>query len=120
MVRAFVSNPEIVCFHKPFQLFDGTMVLSLSNIVKEFVAERGLGQDSARIAMRRPRTCIVTRADALHVDLADVIFHMSREEGIRRIDAAEATTVCGVGRKGSNNDRPNQLLPDGRRETPWH
>lgn len=84
LARALIANPEMLCIHKPTQVFNEEMSLNVTGVLKEFVMTQGLLED-ANIFMTRPRTCVMTTSDRCNLTFADEVFHVSRENGIRRV-----------------------------------
>lgn len=91
IARALVANPEVLVLHKPFAAFDNRLAQHLVGVIREFIDQRGISAPDAYSA-RRPRTCIMTRADTRHIDVADCIFYVGRD-GIRPMSAAEAVAI---------------------------
>lgn len=88
IARALITNPNVLCFHKPVQLFDDKTQKSVCQVLKEFVQNRGIEQKGIDIMQRRPRTLIITTsADGVCLPLCDKVFHVSRETGISRLEA---------------------------------
>lgn len=60
LARAFVANPEFLCVHKPFQVLDEYTAQKVLELLALFVEQKGIEQDAATFAVRRPRTCLLT------------------------------------------------------------
>jgi len=69
-------------FHKPTVVFDGPTKIATLARLKEFVTERGLVEDEASFARRRPRTCIITMSQSTGIHLVDQVWVVSRDSGI--------------------------------------
>jgi ABC-type uncharacterized transport system fused permease/ATPase subunit len=90
-VRAFVMNPEVLCIHKPTLFLNSEMADIMYTVLKEFVDNRGLEQDPSTFWQRRPRTCILTarRIDGIGAKLADAVFYVSAESGMRLLKGCD-------------------------------
>lgn len=93
LVRAFVANPEVLCLHKPTQLFDDQTTDTVTRLIRRFVDEKGLEENSSKFHLRRPRTCVITASQKQVLSRADAIFHVSQEEGIKLWDQKSAATL---------------------------
>jgi len=92
LARALIANPELLCLHKPFQVFDAGACVSVVSLLREFVDKRGIAlPDDTN--MRGPRTCVCTRADSRHIELADQIYRVTAQEGIRMISVSEIKDI---------------------------
>lgn len=91
IASALIANPEVLCIHKPTQTFDSLTATKVTEVFKEFVEKRGLVQLSP-VSARRPRTCIMTLSRNNNLELADAVFDVSREHGIRRLALEEWKT----------------------------
>jgi len=90
--RALISNPEVMCIHKPVQVFDSVHARKILSLLKEFVINKGIEQQTTQEHYRRPRTCISTSSTMLGVELADIVYHVSHKEGIQEIVKDEVST----------------------------
>jgi len=86
IARALISNPEVLCIHKPTLPFDGSTSLLVLDMLKEFVEERGVFMDRMTYHERRPRTCIITASRVQALDMADAVYHVNAERGIQALD----------------------------------
>lgn len=94
IARALVANPEILCLHKPTQIFDDELADLVGTVLREFVDSRGLANASTPHERLRPRTCIVTVADQRRAEkYADRLYHVSQEDGIRLVDLSRGDTA---------------------------
>jgi ABC-type uncharacterized transport system fused permease/ATPase subunit len=86
IARALITNPEILCIHKPALFLNTQMSENVYNVLKEFVTHRGLEQDPKEFYHRRPRTCIVTarRVEGPAAAVADAAFHVTQAEGVKK------------------------------------
>jgi ABC-type multidrug transport system fused ATPase/permease subunit len=87
-VRALIMNAEILCIHKPTLFMNSEMADIMYQVLKDFVVNRGLEEDLNRFWQRRPRTCIMTarRIDGVGAKVADAVFYVSSEDGMRLVD----------------------------------
>merc|ERR1719253_1510589 len=60
IARALITNPEVLCIHKPALFLNTEMSDNMYAVLKEFVCYRGLEEDPKLFYHRRPRTCILT------------------------------------------------------------
>jgi len=69
LARAFITNPDIMCVHKPVLTMDSRMGSRLLCAFEEFVRQRGLAKEPKNLPRRRKRTCIITmnRADLARI-----------------------------------------------------
>jgi len=58
LARAFVMNAEVMVLHKPLSNFDDLHSRLVVELLREFVALRGIEESYETFATRRPRTCI--------------------------------------------------------------
>merc|ERR1712107_378826 len=58
--RALIANPEVICIERHFLCFDEHIVARIIKLLAEFVQQRGIEVDPARLSLRRLRTCIMT------------------------------------------------------------
>mmetsp|Transcript_28839 Transcript_28839/g.85691 ORF Transcript_28839/g.85691 Transcript_28839/m.85691 type:complete len:574 (-) Transcript_28839:8-1729(-) len=90
LARAFITNPEVLCIHKPTQVFDPESALNVMRILRTFVTFKGVEMDASTWHLRRLRTCMFTSTDRMNVALADQVIHISNE-GIKEIDKSLVT-----------------------------
>merc|ERR1712129_219534 len=84
IARSMVFNPEVLCMDKPMKVFDDQRATALLQQLREFITNRGLGQNPETLASRRPRTCIIsTERHNLLKDNVDAVFEVSFENGIK-------------------------------------
>jgi len=84
LARALITDPELLCIHKPTLNFDERASENILSVLRRFVDERGVAADSETKHLRRPRTCIMSSSKRLGVALADEVYHVS-VDGIRLI-----------------------------------
>jgi len=86
--RALISNPNILCIHKPMRvgLESTELVSAVLQAFRDFVDWRGLEQDAASRHQRQPRTCIITSNKQEAIDSADTVYMTSRVDGIQCIE----------------------------------
>jgi len=98
VARALITNPEVLCMHKPTQPFSDKEAKCVMTLLKDFVINRGVEQDQY-VNQRRPRTCIITSSassedihKSLHAgeELCDLYFNVGGETGIEKLDPSEA------------------------------
>lgn len=75
--RALIANPEILVIHKPTIMFDEATAKNTLTCLSEFIDKRGLCMDEAKIAYRRPRTCIITATRPQGIEAADHVFRVT-------------------------------------------
>jgi len=87
IARSLIANPEILCIHKHTLFLNRDMEDTMYMVLKHFVENRGLVQDSRDFYRRRPRTCIVTARRVPHNDavVVDAAYNVSREEGMQHM-----------------------------------
>lgn len=93
IVRALVSNPEVLCMHQPCQIFNDQRARHIMSVFRAFVDDRGIEQ-LLPPSTRRPRTVVMTTGSVASLKFADKIFSVS-EKGIKEME---------------NNDHTKQLL----------
>lgn len=86
LARAIIANPEVMCLHKPTQIFDEVQGHRVASVMREFVENNGVEQEPCFENECRPRTCIITCAQKHMFDMADRIFHVSLDKGICDVD----------------------------------
>eukprot|EP00930_Biecheleria_cincta_P056508 TRINITY_DN42613_c0_g1_i1.p1 TRINITY_DN42613_c0_g1~~TRINITY_DN42613_c0_g1_i1.p1 ORF type:complete len:897 (-),score=118.37 TRINITY_DN42613_c0_g1_i1:38-2728(-) len=91
LARALISNPEVLCVHKPTSAFDERAAKQIMAVLRDFVQSKGLQQDVNTAHLRRPRTCIFTTADFPGVAASDVVFSVNAKHGIQRIPKEDVT-----------------------------
>lgn len=74
IARALITNPEILCIHKPTLNVNTKNAECVVTLLREFVDRRGLEQDEAELHLRRPRTCILTSTGARNLEHADMVY----------------------------------------------
>jgi ABC-type multidrug transport system fused ATPase/permease subunit len=90
LARALISNPEVLCIHKPTMIFDEEYSRQIFEVLRNFVDQRGIVQDGSTWHLRRPRTCIITSNDIYAEKVADMTFHVSNA-GIRFLNKDSPT-----------------------------
>jgi len=89
LARALITNPEILCIHKPTQVFDDNVAMQVSQVLLEFVEKKGIAQDDAKRHKRRPRTCIISTAQAVNIHYVHKCFQIDKL-GIHPSDKRQA------------------------------
>jgi len=85
LARALITNPEVLCIHKPTMSYDENTSLRVLNLLREFVKDKGVVQDPKARHRRRPRTCIFTSSKIQGVDMSDEVWLVNKSEGIRSV-----------------------------------
>lgn len=88
LARAIISNPEMLCLHRPTQYLNDQMSDRVTKVLLRFVRERGLRERMGR-QHRRPRTLVVTTSDDQNIKSADAAFWVA-SNGIKRVAIEEA------------------------------
>lgn len=90
VARALITNPEILCIHKPALFLNTELSNTVYKVLKEFVSGRGLVQDPAEFYHRRPRTCVVTarRVEGPASEVADAVFKVTKERGMEFVSVS--------------------------------
>eukprot|EP00747_Dinoflagellata_sp_TGD_P041292 gnl/TRDRNA2_/TRDRNA2_141396_c0_seq1.p1 gnl/TRDRNA2_/TRDRNA2_141396_c0~~gnl/TRDRNA2_/TRDRNA2_141396_c0_seq1.p1 ORF type:complete len:143 (-),score=10.37 gnl/TRDRNA2_/TRDRNA2_141396_c0_seq1:103-531(-) len=91
LARAFITNPELMCIHKPTCQFGESTSHMVLSLLREFVVRKGLEQDEKAFAHRRCRTCIFTAQDLRDISEADTVV-MVTTEGMRYVDDINTIT----------------------------
>jgi len=89
IIRGFVHNPQLLCLHKPLDMFDAPTANLLVDIFIDFVRNRGLEADPAKVSTRRVRTCIVTASRMRTIRASDRVFRV--DDGIREVAKDDVT-----------------------------
>jgi len=82
IVRALLANYELLILHRPVSGLTQQTASKVMDLLQEFVALRGIGQDPSGWHTRSPRTCIISciRWDsAFH---AGEVYHIHKNTGI--------------------------------------
>lgn len=87
VARALITNPEILCIHKPALYLNNEMAKTMYGSLRDHVSSRGLEQDPAEFYHRRPRTCITTsrRAEGPILLVSDAVYYVTQREGVKLI-----------------------------------
>lgn len=85
LVRAFITDPNVLCLHKPMAVLDDTTCKHVSTVLREYVDRRGLMQTGA-VELRRPRTCVVTGGNRYLTKVSDAIFAVTKMSGITAVE----------------------------------
>lgn len=83
--RAIITNPELLCIHRPFMQYSEAISHNVSVMLREFCEAKGVEQDVKTRHLRRPRTCVFTAATIERARGAHHIYFLSRQLGIRCI-----------------------------------
>lgn len=79
LVRAFLTNPEVMVLHKPLRLFAPTKMAKVMTTMREHVDARGVGLPAEHVELRRPRTIFYSTENVSQVACADVIWRLKRD-----------------------------------------
>lgn len=90
LARALISNPYLLCLHKPSLAYHDEDCRKVMSLIHEFVKMRGVECDPAEASKRRPRTAIWTSYRVQLTQFADNVYKVTRA-GIERIDRSEVT-----------------------------
>jgi len=88
LARVLVMNPECCVMHLPFIAFEDSTAREMVHLVKQHIEEKGLELPPEERKYRRPRTVFFTSSSLSRCDQADMIFEVSKERGLLRIQAA--------------------------------
>jgi len=90
LARAFVMNPECLILHKPSLRFDDNEKKNVIKLLRDHVDHRGLKLSDETRRFRRRRTVFFTCATQAGVNSADLVYEISRENGLRSISREQA------------------------------
>jgi len=82
LARAFIANPEVLVLHKPTVFFDDATATNIYICFYDFIVHRGFCMEAAKVASRRPRTCIITATRPQGVEAADEVFRVTPENTV--------------------------------------
>lgn len=91
VARAMITNPELLCLHKPVMAYNESTTQRVLGMLKEFCVDKGIEVDMETRHLRRPRTCVITAAKVASVNLADHIYLVSHKHGCRYVPKDLAT-----------------------------
>lgn len=91
LARGIISNPEVLCIHRPTQILDRDLTAKIMKVLTRFVRERGIFE-KMDFNIRRPRTLIITTSDEMNTESADQVFYVSNE-GIDDMPVKEASRI---------------------------
>jgi ABC-type nitrate/sulfonate/bicarbonate transport system ATPase subunit len=89
IARAFIANPEILCMHRPTTILDDSTTARVVCLFKDFVEKRGVALDGASMHRRRPRTCMITSNKSESASVADRVYILTRQNGVRILSIEE-------------------------------
>lgn len=92
LARALIVNPNLLCMHRPLNVFGDPAARRILKVFKNHINNRGLRCDSESRHRRRPRTIILTSSRGISVKVADRVYHISRSRGVQEIRQDEATS----------------------------
>merc|ERR1711924_353041 len=84
IARALISNPEVLCIHKPTLAFDEKTSATVVHLLRQFVDDRGV-EISSRVQHRKCHTCIMTSTRSLSTELADDVYLVKHGAPIQKI-----------------------------------
>merc|ERR1712216_492577 len=85
IVRTLVANPQVICIHKPTEKYSEEQGKQILSVLKLFVQDSGLEQNTKSTRKTRPRTCIMTNVKLFPNEYADDVILVSRH-GMQSID----------------------------------
>eukprot|EP00930_Biecheleria_cincta_P018412 TRINITY_DN14351_c0_g1_i3.p1 TRINITY_DN14351_c0_g1~~TRINITY_DN14351_c0_g1_i3.p1 ORF type:complete len:569 (+),score=63.45 TRINITY_DN14351_c0_g1_i3:147-1853(+) len=92
LARVFLMNPEVLVIHHPVMSFGAHCRIEMLKRLREHVSERGIGLPTGK-HMRRPRTMFFSASFVNELDVADRVFYVASNSGLREIvDREELTT----------------------------
>jgi ABC-type multidrug transport system fused ATPase/permease subunit len=94
LARAVITNPELMCIHKPIMAYNEETSKVVLDMLKQFCIDKGVEQELESRHVRRPRTCIITAAKASSVKVADFVYWVSHKDGVRYISKSEANEMA--------------------------
>merc|ERR1719253_1635240 len=79
LARALIMNPEVMILQRPLSFYDqlSNSRLDVMNLIKEYVANRGIGLPADSVSSRRPRTVFFTAETMEEAEEADIIWNIS-------------------------------------------
>jgi ABC-type multidrug transport system fused ATPase/permease subunit len=89
LTRAFITNPEVLCIHRPTNIMDEPTSLRVMRLFRVFVEEKGLEMDSRKWHLRRPRTCVITSNKAISAQIADRTYILTKYGGLKALSGEE-------------------------------
>eukprot|EP00930_Biecheleria_cincta_P013997 TRINITY_DN12219_c0_g1_i1.p1 TRINITY_DN12219_c0_g1~~TRINITY_DN12219_c0_g1_i1.p1 ORF type:complete len:951 (-),score=122.96 TRINITY_DN12219_c0_g1_i1:105-2594(-) len=111
LARAFISNPEVLCVHRPLLSCNESQSYQVMRVMREFVEKKGLELPDSSIHLRRPRTVIMTSEKLAGMEMADTVLGVRFE--IQRGIWFNARTQVNVEKvDASNPEDVNRLFPE--------
>ena len=89
IARALIYNPEVLVVHSPTTYFDKRQAAIVMDVLRDFVASRGLEMPAETAWKRRPRTCIFSTGDLVDLKEVDQIFAV-KDGTLTVVDMAHA------------------------------
>eukprot|EP00930_Biecheleria_cincta_P003586 TRINITY_DN104521_c0_g1_i1.p1 TRINITY_DN104521_c0_g1~~TRINITY_DN104521_c0_g1_i1.p1 ORF type:complete len:929 (+),score=123.47 TRINITY_DN104521_c0_g1_i1:45-2789(+) len=86
IARALIANMELLVCHKPLANLSPECGHGVLTLLKEFIAARGVEQDSQTTHLRRFRTCIVSSVNQDCIQACDQCIWVS-ESGVKNVDS---------------------------------
>eukprot|EP00747_Dinoflagellata_sp_TGD_P138439 gnl/TRDRNA2_/TRDRNA2_175786_c0_seq3.p1 gnl/TRDRNA2_/TRDRNA2_175786_c0~~gnl/TRDRNA2_/TRDRNA2_175786_c0_seq3.p1 ORF type:complete len:188 (+),score=12.84 gnl/TRDRNA2_/TRDRNA2_175786_c0_seq3:85-564(+) len=98
LARGLITNPEVMCVHKPTLNFGDATSKIVMDSLREFVECKGFEQDMNKFNLRRRRTCITTAQTKGEVERVDIVFMISNAgiELVENIHAIEDHHFCNI------------------------
>jgi len=90
LARALIMNPECLVLHKPAMSFDTNEGKNVLSLVRRHVDERGLELPEAGRKWRRCRTVFFSSTTQQGLALADGVYDISVQQGVKAISKEEA------------------------------
>mmetsp|Transcript_46580 Transcript_46580/g.87202 ORF Transcript_46580/g.87202 Transcript_46580/m.87202 type:complete len:154 (-) Transcript_46580:141-602(-) len=92
--RAVITNPEVMCIHKPVMTYTDKYADKVLEMLREFCVHKGVEEDVETRHQRRPRTCVLTAAKVSSVRQADHVYLVSSKSGIRPVPREIINKYC--------------------------
>jgi len=119
LARAFIMNPEVVCFQRPTQHFHTDMKKKVLQLLGENTENRGIGMSAEGIGKRRPRSVFFTVTDRHDSKVADACWKLPQPDyGFSPLDAKPASKFLIASALKDSNDRGTSKPPSTASPTP--
>lgn len=98
LARALIANPEVMVLQRFLHYYDFETGKVIFKVLRQHIAQRGLGLDPRYTHRRRPRTCFFVPDTAMQAMQADVIWEINSHNKKVRPDKTssgrEVVTIC--------------------------
>jgi len=103
LARALIMNPEVMVLQRPLSFYDqlSSSRLDILNLIKEYVANRGIGLPTESVWSRRPRTVFFTAETMEEAQEADVIWNLKEDGSIEVLSGKVGSRVAALPSKYS-------------------